>query len=128
MGRNVVDLTGRKFGRALVIGLAPTTDNANRHRARWHCRCDCGRKFIALGSSLSYGSTKSCGCLRRDQSSLNARKGLAKGRESQAAARRRHEEEYASRAAFAPAPVWRNAEAAADDLARALGMLLGAPA
>lgn len=33
-------------------------------KAVWQCRCHCGNAFTADGTSLRYGHTKSCGCLK----------------------------------------------------------------
>lgn len=60
-----VDLTGRRYGRLVVIersGLAPSG------HALWHCMCDCGRYHIVSSNQLRSG-TKSCGCLRRERAS-----------------------------------------------------------
>ena len=54
------DLTGKKYGRLLVIGKA---DALNGH-TRWLCKCDCGKECIVHSSSLKSGNTKSCGCYR----------------------------------------------------------------
>lgn len=62
MGR-VIDLTGKKFGRFLVVGLS----GKNRHgSAMWRCRCECGTEKIIDGQGLRKGSTVSCGCLRAE--------------------------------------------------------------
>ena len=31
----------------------------------WECICDCGNKFVAIGSDIRKGHTKSCGCKRQ---------------------------------------------------------------
>lgn len=41
-----VDLTGVRFGRFVVYGLA-----AN-HQARWACRCDCGRYALRSAKAI----------------------------------------------------------------------------
>lgn len=56
------DLTGKRFGRLLVIKRAP---NKNRH-VYWKCRCDCGNVVIVRGDALTRGSTVSCGCYHKD--------------------------------------------------------------
>jgi hypothetical protein len=59
----VRDLTGQKFGRLTVVSL----DSVTKHRkAKWLCKCDCGKSHIVDGASISAGKTKSCGCLRRE--------------------------------------------------------------
>ena len=32
----------------------------------WRCKCDCGEQYDVVGTSLTRGFTKSCGCLRRE--------------------------------------------------------------
>lgn len=57
-----IDRTGERFGRLTVVSRAP---NQGR-RTAWFCRCDCGAESVALSEALTYGLTKSCGCLRRE--------------------------------------------------------------
>ncbi len=59
----LIDLTGKKFGRLMVIRRGyPDSRNGN---ARWLCRCGCGIEKVIDGRSLRKGRTKSCGCLRK---------------------------------------------------------------
>lgn len=56
------DLTGQIFGKLKVLYL----DEENSHKgAYWFCECECGTIKSILGSSLTRGSTKSCGCQSR---------------------------------------------------------------
>ena len=64
------DLTGRRFGRLTVIGLADTKLSG---QYAWRCRCDCGNEIIVRGSTLRSGRTKSCGCLRSTTESRMSR-------------------------------------------------------
>ena len=57
-----IDLTGRRFGRLFVRGLAHRGDG----RAFWICKCDCGKRKVIAANTLSGGHTKSCGCLWMD--------------------------------------------------------------
>lgn len=52
------DLTGRRFGRLVVLGRVSG--------ARWQCRCDCGTEKTIYQSSLLAGHRQSCGCLKAD--------------------------------------------------------------
>jgi len=62
---NVIDITGQRFGRLIVIGRSlPNTKNRG---TRWLCKCDCGNEKIILKGSLMGGKTKSCGCLQMEQ-------------------------------------------------------------
>jgi len=58
----VEDLTGRHFGKLLVLGRAPSGDD---RRTLWNCECGCGRKAVVRATLLQQGRTKSCGCLKR---------------------------------------------------------------
>ena len=58
-----IDLTGKKFGRLIVI---KRVDNDKWRNTRWLCKCDCEVEKIVYGRSLREGDTKSCGCLQRE--------------------------------------------------------------
>lgn len=57
---NFIDLTGKRFGKLVVLGLS---DTSTPNLKRWECICDCGNKKIIQGNNLHSGNTKSCGCL-----------------------------------------------------------------
>ena len=63
MGR-LIDLTGQKFGRLLVIERAGSDKSKN---ATWLCACDCGNCIIVCRPHLRRGATVSCGCHRKAQ-------------------------------------------------------------
>lgn len=67
---NLIDLTGGKFGRWLVI---EKYGNENSGDTLWKCKCDCGRIKNIRGSSLTSGNSKSCGCLARELNSKRNR-------------------------------------------------------
>lgn len=56
------DLTGRLFGRLVVIKRGP---NGGRY-ARWWCRCKCGSETLVRAGHLISHNTSSCGCSKRD--------------------------------------------------------------
>ena len=62
MGKRI-DMTGKRFGRLLVLSYSHTGKFA---RAHWNVVCDCGNKKVVDGSSLRSGLTKSCGCLHKE--------------------------------------------------------------
>ena len=62
-----IDLTGQRFGRLTVDNYAFTKNK----RAYWNCTCDCGCHGIYAGKYLRNGDTKSCGCQKRDDSSIH---------------------------------------------------------
>jgi len=59
-----LDLTGQRFERLVVIGEAP--HEVGKH-ARWRCKCDCGNVIELRCTSLTSGTTKSCGCYNADK-------------------------------------------------------------
>lgn len=56
------DLTGRRFGKLLV--LEPTDLRGRGGALIWRCRCDCGNETLAVSTQLLRGYKKSCGCLK----------------------------------------------------------------
>lgn len=56
----IKDLTGRKFGR--LTALHQTGERKN-NKAVWMCKCDCGNEYKVIGTQLTSGNTKSCGCI-----------------------------------------------------------------
>lgn len=59
------DLSGRRFGRLVVLNRMASNDANNK--VVWLCQCDCGRQTVVIGSLLNTGKTKSCGCLTRER-------------------------------------------------------------
>jgi hypothetical protein len=45
-------------------------------KERWLCKCDCGNEKIAKESYLKCGTTKSCGCLKKEKASINYSKAI----------------------------------------------------
>lgn len=61
--RHAEDLTGKKFGRLVVIKRF----GENKHgHIRWKCTCACGSTVVVVGNNLKRGDTKSCGCLKKE--------------------------------------------------------------
>lgn len=60
------DLTGRRFGRLMVVRRAANNKNGD---PAWHCVCDCGTEKVVSGSASRQGHTRSCSCLRRELNS-----------------------------------------------------------
>lgn len=58
----IKNLTGRTFGRLVVLGQAPSIPSVRG--ARWHVRCGCGVETVMNASNLTRGA-RSCGCTRR---------------------------------------------------------------
>lgn len=57
------DLTGMRFGR--LVCLAPTEQRGKSGGTIWKCKCDCGKECLAVGTQLTQGYKRSCGCLSR---------------------------------------------------------------
>lgn len=55
-------MIGRRFGRLTVLSYVGII---SRYRW-WKCRCRCGKRVTVRGSRLRAGTTKSCGCLRKE--------------------------------------------------------------
>lgn len=57
----MLKLIGQRFARLLVL----RRDESKPGRVFLICLCDCGNTVSVVGSSLTNGNTKSCGCYRR---------------------------------------------------------------
>jgi hypothetical protein len=60
-----IDITGQKFGRLTVIKRS--MPNNKKRGTYWSCLCECGNTKVVVGSNLKNGTTKSCGCIHREQ-------------------------------------------------------------
>lgn len=60
------DLTGVRFGRLTVLKLN-TKRTAPGTVTTWLCKCDCGTTKVVRGGPLAFGTTRSCGCLHREE-------------------------------------------------------------
>ncbi|NCU42724.1 MAG: AP2 domain-containing protein [Candidatus Moranbacteria bacterium] len=67
---------GDKYGRLTILEEASRSNGkpGRRHR-RFLCECECGEKIITELASLRNGSTKSCGCFKRDLTIQRNKKG-----------------------------------------------------
>ena len=63
--KNLVDLTGQRFGRYRVVSRVG--NGAANRNARWKCKCDCGAVSIVASGCLRSGNAQSCGCLVREK-------------------------------------------------------------
>lgn len=72
----VKDLTGERFGRLVVIER--DFEYAEKHNIKplvyWRCKCDCGNYTTVLGTNLSAGKVRSCGCLSKEFLSMTKKK------------------------------------------------------
>ena len=62
------DLTGKRFGRLIVLGYS--------HKRNSHfyslCRCDCGTERVISNSNIKSGHAISCGCFRKDATKIRS--------------------------------------------------------
>jgi len=64
MSPTLNDLTGRRFGRLLVI----CRDTNNKPgKVKFVCRCDCGNTKSVSSSLMTRGKAISCGCYRKER-------------------------------------------------------------
>ena len=66
--RRAMDIAGHSFGRWSVISRA---ENNEQGRTQWNCKCECGTERIVVGTSLTHGLSKSCGCLELEQKTIH---------------------------------------------------------
>ena len=70
----LIDLTGQRFGKLVVIKRAGTYYSpSGTSTPTWLCKCDCGGKVVVNASSLKGGYTQSCGCISSMGEELIAR-------------------------------------------------------
>lgn len=74
MGRPLINLINKRFGRLVVIEYL----GRQHHSSRWKCQCDCGNQIDVNATSLKLGNSLSCGCFRRERmSKINLRHGMS---------------------------------------------------
>ena len=71
-GKNLIDLTGKRFGQLTVLSRADNTLTDNR--VQWLCQCDCGNQIVVRSESLISHKTQSCGCLTKSIGEMNIEK------------------------------------------------------
>lgn len=80
---NVVDLTGNRYGKLLVLRRDSRKDGGNWY---WICECDCGNRKSIRGTSLmKENGTRSCGCDQRKVASETGRRTVAENARRQIA-------------------------------------------
>lgn len=57
----IKNLIGKKFGRLSVIDFCKKNNTF-----LWKCKCDCGNETLVSATSLYSGTSKSCGCLKKE--------------------------------------------------------------
>lgn len=61
--KGVEDLSGKRFGKLVVIKRVGTSSWGKY--ATWECHCDCGGTKITASQTLKRGKVKSCGCINK---------------------------------------------------------------
>lgn len=57
------DLTGRRYGKLVVVESVYRFSRRGKYGVAWRCDCDCGGERIATPTSLRKRKTVTCGCL-----------------------------------------------------------------
>lgn len=82
MDKNKIrDLTGKKFGKLLVIKIADKElwkTYSKTKRVSWVCKCDCGNEVIYSTPQLCYYKNKSCGCIKKEKQHFACKSNLHK--------------------------------------------------
>lgn len=67
MGKKIIDITGLRYGRLVVLELYGRHVSPNgTKKTTWLCKCDCGKEIVVTSNDLRSGHTRSCGCLKVD--------------------------------------------------------------
>jgi hypothetical protein len=71
MDRSLDDLTGRRFGKWIVL---PRDDFESTYQhSKWLVQCECGRLRLVAGQELLNGRSSSCGCTPRRKNGDNGK-------------------------------------------------------
>lgn len=76
----VKDITGNKYGRLTVLGLAERHIKFKNKDSYWLCQCACGKEKIINAGALKRGVTKSCGCLNIEKTILMSKNNITHGK------------------------------------------------
>lgn len=61
---------GTRFERLVATGRYEVRGEGKKSFAYFECLCDCGNVIWTRGAALRYGTTKSCGCYKKDKLDL----------------------------------------------------------
>lgn len=67
--KNLIDLTGKVFGRLTVLELDRVDKCSYGYNVYWKCQCACGNLKSVVSTSLKFGLIRSCGCLSTETKS-----------------------------------------------------------
>jgi len=65
MDTRIKDITGKRFGKLLVIGYS----HSAKGQTFWKVKCDCGKEKISWKQNLIQGTSISCGCYNKKRAS-----------------------------------------------------------
>lgn len=68
--RELIDLTGRRYGRWTVLSKSPSRMNGTH----WNCRCDCGAECRVKAQALRERMSRSCGCSAGEHITISKQK------------------------------------------------------
>lgn len=66
------DLTGKRFGRLIVLNMDKVVKYGKTSSQWWYCKCDCGTLKTVMRQNLTSGDIVSCGCFKKEQLSANS--------------------------------------------------------
>ena len=73
------DLSGKRYGKLVVLNLDENQENGKDKR--WICRCDCGNEAEVQGRFLRKGLIVSCGCYHKEKAEfINKKHGKSRTR------------------------------------------------
>lgn len=67
MPRKLIDLTGQRFERLVVLQHGGILPSGQKTESFWRCLCDCGNEVLVSNNNIKRGQTKSCGCYQKDR-------------------------------------------------------------
>jgi len=71
----LIDLTGQRFGRLIVISRG---ENTKTGQTTWVCKCDCGKNITPQAANIKNNRVRSCGCIRKEQLSARSKLTMTK--------------------------------------------------
>lgn len=67
----IENLRNKRFGR--LVAVRSVVVSGSQDRVFWVCQCDCGHSKQVSAYRLKKGKTRSCGCLRKEVSSIRGK-------------------------------------------------------
>jgi hypothetical protein len=64
-GHRLRNLTGKRFGKLIVLERVEKPKNVQHKGAFWLCKCDCGKTKSIAATNLTSNHIRSCGCLKK---------------------------------------------------------------